>query len=157
MIDFSIDHLIKGSLIKDGLVNSVSKVTEQVYLNYMEFKPEEVEEIIKGSSQSKELILRTCKLHTKKGMDLSSNNHYLTQYLSFVNCEYNSDVSMEWDKYPERFEHIIEAISKCTLKTSLKKINICGCKISKETVEGLLKKYSLDNIQVVKQDDLLKD
>ena len=64
---------------------------------------------------------------------------------------------MEWDKHPKRFEHIIEAISKCTLKTSLKKINIERCKISKETVEGLLKKYSLDNIQVVIQGDSLKE
>ena len=149
--------LIKVSLIKDGLVNSVSKVTEQVRLDDMEFKPEEVEEIIKGSSQSKELLFVECKLPTKKGMDLSCNNHYLTQFLSFDNCGDDSSVCMEWDKYPERFEHFIEAISKCTLKTSLKKINIDDCDISKKTVEGLLKKYSLDNIQVVEQRDSVKD
>ena len=82
----SSSDLLKVSLIKDGLVNSVSKVTDQVWLRLMEFKPEEVEEIIKGSSQSKELLFVECKLPTKKGMDLSSNNHYLTQYLSFSYC-----------------------------------------------------------------------
>ena len=71
------DEIMKLSLIKDGLVSSVANVTDQVWMHYMELKSEEVEEIIKASSQAKELIFAKCKLSTERGMDLNCNGMLL--------------------------------------------------------------------------------
>lgn len=55
-------ELIEVSSIKDGLVNSLPKVTEQILLDHLEFKGEEVEEIIKSSSQVNQLVFFRSKM-----------------------------------------------------------------------------------------------
>ena len=89
-------------------------------------------------------------------MDLSSDidlsgPHYSTSYLSFMfvgNLKEN-----DWNSHPERLERVIKAISLCSMKDSLKTLNVWKWDIEVKKVEEMLKKYKLDNVQVIEEDE----
>ena len=58
----------------------------------------------------------------------------------------------DWETHPERLKRVIKAISLCSLKDSLKTINVCGSDVEVETVEEMLEEFKLDGIQVIDDD-----
>ena len=55
-----------------------------------------------------------------------------------------------WKNHPERLKRVIKAISLCSLKDSLKTINVHYSGVPVETVEEMLKELKLNGIQVIK-------
>ena len=91
-----------------------------------------------------------CQIDLSSDIDLSGPD-YTTTYLSFwwVGDRKEND----WKGYPERLKRVIKAISLCSLKDSLKTINVRGSDVEVETVEEMLKEFKLDGIQAI-QDEI---
>ena len=54
-----------------------------------------------------------------------------------------------WDEYPDRFANIICAFSKCSLKQSIKEIDMRRCgSMNREKAKAVLKKYGMEHVQV---------
>jgi len=143
--------LINGSELIDGICNASELVTNEIYLNHMEFKWEEIQRIFRSAIKTQRLIFRRCKLHTTDDMDF--NTDCALTHLSFVACS-SYNVSMKWDEYPERFENIVKAISKSNFKDSLTTINIYDCSISASKVKEQLSQYNISHINVVQERDI---
>ena len=52
---------------------------------------------------------------------------------------------------PSGVKRIIKAISLCSLKSSLKTIDIDYCNVTEAMVEEMLKEFKLDHIKVTKE------
>ena len=101
---------------------------------------------MKASSNSDRIVFSACQIDLSSDIDLSSPE-YATTYLSF-HCVGDSKVN-DWKNHPERLKRVIKAISLCSLKNSLKTINVWGSDVAVETVEEMLKEFKLDDIQVI--------
>ncbi|CAI2359461.1 unnamed protein product [Moneuplotes crassus] len=142
-------ELLEGAKIMEGVTHSLPNVTKEIYLRRLEFQSSEVETIFRHSTQTQRLIFRLCKIHTKQNMNFVPGKTNIT-YLSFDSCGCSS-VCMEWDTHPERFEYIVEAISKSSLKDTLKTLNINICKISSAKVEEMMTTHGMTKVKVVEE------
>ncbi|CAI2386917.1 unnamed protein product [Moneuplotes crassus] len=142
-----------GSTIMSGLLDCGRNVTKEIYLRELEFSSENLEKVVKISSQTERLVFRRCKTHTKDNMDFNiTDKEYKMNFLSF-NCNKHTEVTHNWDSNPHLFEYIIKAISHCSLKTSLKTLNINYSLITSSTVESQLSTYSLNSSISVTTDE----
>ena len=87
-----------------------------------------------------------CQIDLSSDIDLSGSE-YATTYLSFT-CVGNRKEN-DWKSHPERLKRLIKAISLCSLKDSLKTLNVCESDIEVKTVEEMLKEFKLESIQVI--------
>ena len=92
-----------------------------------------------------------CQIDLSSDIDLSGPE-YKTTYLAFHYVG-NREVN-DWENNPERLKRVIKAISLCSLKDSLKTINVRKSDVSVKTVQEMLKEFKLDGIQVI--EDLIK-
>ena len=101
---------------------------------------------MKSSSNSDRIVIWACQIDLSSDIDLSGPD-YKTTYLSFwwVGDRKEND----WKNHPERLKKVIKAISMCSLKDSLKTINVRLSDVSVKTVEEMLKEFKLDGIQVI--------
>jgi len=61
----------------------------------------------------------------------------------------NSDNS-DWIKYPDRFSNIISAMSKCSLKESIQRINVWKCgDMNKQMVQQVLLDNGMQHVKVI--------
>ena len=87
-----------------------------------------------------------CQIDLSSDIDLSGPE-YKTTYLSFTYV--GNQKENDWENQPERLKRVIKAISLCSLKDSLKTINVFNSDVEVETVEEMLKEFKLDGIQVI--------
>ena len=114
----------------------------------MKFSKEAFEKTFKASANWDRVVFCESQIDLSSEIDLSSPD-YNTSYLSFFGVgELNEN---SWSSHPERLERIIKAISLCSMKDSLKIINVCGWGIEAKEVEEMLGKYKLDNVQVIEK------
>ena len=74
----------------------------------------------------KKLNFCWCEIQCSEALDFITIDPYKIKWLGFQNCG-NPKIEnnkTEWIKTPSSFENIIDAISKCTLKYILEKLNI---------------------------------
>ncbi|CAI2364565.1 unnamed protein product [Moneuplotes crassus] len=149
-LNWSWEELLVGAKVMDGLKDSLLKITKEIFLFYTEFQPLDLEVAFKNSINSERLCIVACKVHTKEKMNFGSKQAKTT-YLSFSCCCGDSKVTMDWGNHPERFENIIEAISKSPYKNSLQTLNTNKCNLSKSKVEEMLSKYNMSFIKVIEE------
>ena len=83
-----------------------------------------------------------CKFDFGDQLDSSSIQ---TIYVQSCGNKANGD----WAAHPERFENLLEAISKSlALRNSLKTLDINGCGVSREKAEQMCKKYGLNELKI---------
>ena len=86
-----------------------------------------------------------CQIDLSSDIDLSGPD-YKTTYLSLM---YVGDrKENDWKNHPERLKRVIKAISLCSLKDSLKTLNVNKSDVGVKTVEEMLKEFKLEGIQV---------
>ena len=100
---------------------------------------------MKASANSDRIVFNLCQIDLSSDIDLSGPE-YKTTYLSFM--QVGELKENDWENHPERLKRVIKAISLCSLKDSLKTINVCCSNVKVETVEEMLKEFKLDGIQV---------
>ena len=91
-------------------------------------------------------MFNICQIDLSSDIDLSGPE-YKTTYLSLWQIGYQK--VNDWKNHPERLKRVIKAISLCSLKDSLKTINVRKSDVSVKTVEEMLKEFKLDGIQVI--------
>ena len=101
---------------------------------------------MKASANSDRIVLLGCQIDLSSDIDLSGPE-YKTTYLSFW-CVGDRKVN-DWKNHPERLKRVIKAISLCSLKDSLKIINVWDSDVAVKTVKEMLKEFKLDGIQVI--------
>ena len=106
---------------------------------------------MKASSNSDRIVFNLCQIDLSSDIDLSGPE-YKTTYLSFM--QVGDRKANDWKNHPERIKRVIKAISMCSLKNSLKTINVYKSDVEVKTVEEMLKEFKLDGIQVI--DDAIK-
>ena len=72
--------------------------------------------------------------------------NYKTKYFELKQC--GDCVGEGWSEDHTKLERIIKAISKTNMRLSLKLMNVWECGLDKVTVENLLDKYVLTQVQV---------
>ncbi|CAI2387701.1 unnamed protein product [Moneuplotes crassus] len=132
-----------------GLKSIMPNVFKENYLFWLIIDSDDLEQIVKLSANSERLVLSHCKISTKPSLDFSISTPYKTQFLGF---QYSGSkpwhTEMDWSNHPDRFENIIAGIKNCSLKDSLKIINIHKCGITVSQVESLLLSHNLSHISV---------
>ena len=101
---------------------------------------------MKASANSDRIVFNICQIDLSSDIDLSGPE-YRTTYLSFMGVG-NRKVN-DWKTHPEKLKRIIKAISLCSLKDSLKTLNVRKWDVSVKTVEEMLKEFKLEGIQVI--------
>ena len=119
---------IKAEFYINSLWKAVSSVTKEVFIDCFEFSETELEQIIKSASNAERVVLNYWDIRCSTVLDFGSDIKYKIKHLSFEQWGYNQDFyrTTDWKLNPSCFENIINAISKCELKSSLEEINIYG-------------------------------
>ena len=101
---------------------------------------------MKASANSDRIVFLGCQVDLSSDIDFSGPE-YRTTYLSFMQT--GDRKVNDWKNHPERLKRVIKAISECSLKNSLKTLNVCDSDVAVKTVEEMLKEFKLDGIQVI--------
>ena len=101
---------------------------------------------MKASANSDRIVFHLCQIDLSSDIDLSGPE-YKTTYLSFwwIGDRKEND----WKNHPERLKRVIKAISLCSLKDSLKTLNVRLSDVEVKTVQEMLKEFKLEAIQVI--------
>lgn len=134
-----------------ALVKGIQKVTQQVFIENAIINEDHLEEVVKASSQTVQLIINDSKVLLGRSLDFNRDIVYKTSYISFSNCGGHIKSSKQWDKKPGKFEKLIMAIRDSGLGNSLKSINVKGCKLGKDKVEEQLQDHNISHIDVVEE------
>ena len=114
---------IKAEFYINSLWKAVSSVTKEVFIDCFEFSEAELEQIIKSTSNAERVVLNYWDIRCSTVLDFGSEIKHKIKHLSFEQWGY-SDKKTDWISNPSCYENIINAISKCELKSSLQEINI---------------------------------
>ena len=130
----------------DGLDIALKGVTKEVITNRWIHSKQSLERVIKASCNSSRLIISYSKLDWDNDFDFSGP-HYNTAYLSFQGWEnwydyYKRSIS------PEELGRIIKAISKCSMKYSLRTLNVYRCGVDVLDVMETLSANGMNNVQL---------
>ena len=112
----------------------------------MRFSKQAIEKTIRASSNSDRVVFSESQIDLSSDIDLSGP-HYSTSYLSFKSV--GNQKENDWKNHPERLEILIKAISLCSMKDSLKTLNIWNWDIEVKEVEKMLGKFKLGNVQAI--------
>ena len=87
----------------------------------MKFWKEAFEKTVKASANWDRVVFSTSQIDLSSDIDFSGP-HYITSYLSFLDVGELKE--NDWKNQPGRLEKVIKAISLCSMKDSLKTINV---------------------------------
>ena len=107
---------------------------------------EEFEEIVKKSKHLKTLFLSRCTMDFDDKLDFGEDLEYRLKNIDFF-LTGNSSYSNWSDNFP-RFERIIDAISRCSLKKSLKQIGLSNCHTKVNTPIDFREQYGITKIRI---------
>ena len=136
--------LTKIDYYLDGLDSALKGVTKEVFINYCIYSKQNLERVFKASCNSSRLIIKNSKLDWEYDFDFSGP-HYKTTYLSFNRWGNNHDNN--WSTNPEKLGRIIKAISLCSMKDSLKTLNVYYCGVDGQKMKELLLTNGMLNVQ----------
>ena len=74
---------------------------------------------------------------------------YTTSYLSFRGVGNRN--ANEWKAHPERLKRVLKAVSQCSLKDSLKTLDVFACDVEAKQVEEMLREFELNDVKVVEE------
>ena len=122
----------------NSLLKAISNASKEVWINWFDISPGDLQQIIKASYRTERLIFCQCNIYLSHPLDFSICSKYNIKFLSFYYCgdsERTSDFLID----PACFESIIEAIAKSGLRFSLEKLDIYWC-LDKSIVQEMFKK-----------------
>ena len=146
------DTGIKMDYYIDSISKSIKSVSKEIYLNCFEIKEQELEQIIKSSSNWERLIFYYWDIHCSKKLDFSLSAKYKTKFLSFAWCGNTSyeERKSDWITTPSCFKNIVEAIFKSGLRDSLQQIDIKYNKtLKKSEIQAMFNELGMSHISVV--------
>ena len=144
---------IKMDFYIDSISKAIKSVEKEIYLNCFEIKESELEQIIKSASNWERLIFDFSDIHCSKKLDFSVSGKYNIKFLSFKGCGStgSKDRKSDWKTCPSSFRNIVEAISKSSLKDSLKQVDIeCNQTLEKGEVQAMFNEFKIPHIFVDK-------
>ena len=130
----------------DGLDTALKGATKEVYTNYWNYSKQSLERVLKASCNSSRLVIRYSKLDWDNDFDFSGPE-YNTTYLSFA-CWGNGHEN-NWGLNPEKLGKIIKAISLCSMKDSLQKLNVYDCGVGVQKAKEMLSANGMSNVQFI--------
>ncbi|CAI2363583.1 unnamed protein product [Moneuplotes crassus] len=150
---------IKAKYYLDGLKSALSRAQKEIYLRFLEIGMETLQEIIKSSWNCKKVMIHYCRVSIEAPMNLEIQSQkgepleYQTEYLSFYFCGYDNKAQEDFTeeerrKNTEWFDNLFCSISSCSLKHSLKYLNLGYCSVP-DSLDSLLSKHDLSNIAIV--------
>ena len=140
---YNMSRLMKIDYYLDGLDTALKGVTKEAFANRWSYSKQSLERVVKASCNSSRLIISYSKLDWDNEFDFSGPK-YSIDYLSFRN--WGNNHGNNWSSNPEKLERIIKAISLCSMKDSLKTLNVCQCRVSVEKAKELLSNYGMPNV-----------
>ena len=129
----------------------MNATTVEMYLEMLEFREEELEQIVKASCNAERLMFNRCEFYCTTALDFGSAFKYKTKILSLQIWKYTSSSKRMPDIFssPACFDKIVEAISKSGLRDSLQTINIYNNHSpSAEKLQKMLNKKGMPHITV---------
>ena len=95
------------------------------------------------------MVFEDCKLPGEQitlDSKVNSNIHRLVFY------DTGKRENSNWEDYPERFENLMRAVSKSSIKESLKVIEIEDCGVTIDKGELIMESLGMDDVEVTLQD-----
>ena len=96
--------------------------SDEIFLSNLKICSEDLNTIIKSSSECKTLIISRSTIDTSGLLDFSIDTEYKIKFLSFQCCGYGD--RSNWVKKKHELFKILKAINQCDLKYSLKSISL---------------------------------
>ena len=149
---YNTDTGIKMDFYIDSISKAIKSVQKEIYLECFEIKEEELEQIIKSSSNWERLIIRYSDIHCSKKLDFSVSDKCKIKFLSFYTCGSTviNNRKTDWISTPSCFKNIVEAISKSGLKNSLDEVDISwNHTLKKDEVQTMFNELGMSHISVV--------
>ena len=143
---------LKMDFYSKSITKAINSVDKGIYLCGFDIKEWELEQIVKSSSNSKEISFWECTINWSENLNFKITEICKTTFISFIKWKFSSESDRISDliSTPPGFENIVEAIGKCNLKTSLKKVYVgWGRELNKDEVQLLFNKYDMDHVIVV--------
>ena len=122
--------------------------SKEVFIGDFKLSKEAFMQIVKASAGSERLVFCDSQIDLSSDIDFSGPD-YKTSYLSFRYV--GQHVVNNWKNNSECLKKVIKAISLCTLKDSLQKLDVIGWEIPIDKVEEMLKDANLGNIEIVEE------
>ena len=148
---------IKANFYTSSLFKAVGSATKEVYIQFFEFRVEDLQQFVKAACNAERIIFCGCSIHCSAALDFGTNLIYKTKYLSFQQCGDNNlkDLTTDWKTDSSAFSHIVDAIAKSGLRHSLTKLSIYYNEtLDQAKVEWLLSEKGITNITVVPESSL---
>ena len=140
---------IKAKFYINSLLKIVNITTKEVCIKLFEFNEEELQLIIKASSNTEKIKFYFCSIHCSTKLDFGAKIKYNTKHLSFQ-CWGSirwKEWTTDWKFHSPVFANIIDAIGNSGLRYSLKNINIGHNRtLSKTAVQRLLNDRDMAHI-----------
>ncbi|CAI2377605.1 unnamed protein product [Moneuplotes crassus] len=126
--------------------NKISQfVLNEVEIFWMKISRKNIETIIHRSSGIGRVIFHQCYLETQ-GLAFKDTIDYKIQHLGFFGS--GASQYSNWGDSNEGFENIINAISNCSIKSSLKSLDLRLCQICGKNIRPILERYKIRKIVV---------
>ena len=143
---------VKMDFYSKSITKTINSVSKDIYLCGFDIKEWELEQIVNSSSNSDEISFWECTINWSENLNFNITDKCKTTLICFNKWEFTSEYDRISDliSTPPGFENIVEAIGKCNLKTSLKKVYVgWGRELNKDEVQLLFNKYDMDHVIVV--------
>lgn len=121
-----------GALFK-GLCQALRNVTDEVFLDGLEFTGEEFAEVLEASSHVPRVIFCNCNIKVDSKFKLTETTRYQIEYLDLFNSFYPKDI-----KYlnSQGLETLVKEMAKTNLKDTLKTLHITSYKNKGKSEKG---------------------
>ncbi|CAI2365530.1 unnamed protein product [Moneuplotes crassus] len=147
---------INFSSMQEGLTEALPKVTKEVLFNTFVIQSSDLELIMQKCHQVEKITFSFSKLIPCSDMNFETSKGSKLKFLSIWCSDYHEQgLSSDFKDHPERLEWIIEALSKSSHGKSLEVLHIDECPIDVKTVEDMMKKYGMDDVEVCKGSESL--
>ena len=146
---FNRDWKVELSVSKylESLKVASAKTSNQFVVDKTNFSPDEFRDLVCAAKGTKELHFQYDKILLDEQVDFGNMEGRKLECLGFHcsgECSYSN-----WKAHPMRFENLLASIAKSQgLKNSLKRLHIYGCEITIEKAQEVLKKYSLESVEL---------
>lgn len=131
-----------GALLK-SLCQALRNVTDEVFIDGLEFTGEEFAEVLEASSHVKRVVFLNCNIKIDSKFKLTETTRYQIEYLDLFNSFYPKDIKYLNSK---GLEALVKEMANTNLKDTLKTLHITSYKNKGKGEKGneeqeLLKKH----------------
>ncbi|CAI2365985.1 unnamed protein product [Moneuplotes crassus] len=109
--------------------------------------------LIKSCFQVPRIKISHSKVMLDNSLMFNITNRYSIESLDFSFSGSDDWNRNDWVQYPQKFGYLAKAIKKCSLRFSLKKINIKGCFFEPEEAKLVMEDNGIGDIEVTAEDE----